>query len=167
MNMTYVLIHDAFDWINTMSQAVMALTTVIMGVLAYKTYLESPNQKDVSDEPNTSVKGDDYHLMEDVVFNTSKQTTTLKVTNLGLECHLDDWRAKKGGLQWIISKEDCKRVLENNMYSVNPGSRALSGRFNIGRKRNWLYSKRLFPEPDYLKGVLKELLTNAADQNTN
>jgi len=149
------------DWVNAVSQIIMALTTVVMGVLAYMTYLKSPRQKDVSEEANPSLKDIDQHLTEEVVFKTLKQTTRLRVTDKGLECHLNDTRPNKGGLQWIISKNECKKILENQNYSVNPGFRALSGRFNIGSRRNWLYSKNLFPEPDYLKAVIKELLNNA------
>ncbi|KAF7766379.1 hypothetical protein PUND_a2196 [Pseudoalteromonas undina] len=45
---------------------------------------------------------------------------------------------------------------------MNPGYKARTGTFTIGPRRNWLYTKSLFPEPDYLETVVKKLLENAS-----
>ncbi|UII81069.1 hypothetical protein [Flagellimonas sp. CMM7] len=154
------------ELINTIAQVVMALTAVIMAYLAYMTYLKSPDQEDEPDDASlTPELENDSKLLSQVVFVTSKQETTLKVTNQGLECHLKDTRPDRGGLQWIIRPNEASIILQNSNFYVNPGFRSRTGRFNIGIRRNWLYSKNLFPEPDYLKSVIKELLVNAISYN--
>jgi hypothetical protein len=50
---------------------------------------------------------------------------------------------------------------------VNPTYRASSGLFAIGRRKNWLYLKKLFPEPEYLHGTLTDLLEQAAKDADN
>lgn len=154
------------DEINTIAQVIMAVTTVIMAWLAYKTYLKSPDQED---EPEDASFKSDFEnepkLLRQVVFVTSKQETTLKVTSQGLECHIKDIRPNRGGLQWVIRPNEAKIALQNSSFYVNSGFRSQTGRFNIGVRRNWLYSKKLFPEPDYLKSVLKELLSNSINYN--
>jgi hypothetical protein len=52
-------------------------------------------------------------------------------------------------------------VLENGNYRVTPGYRVHSGLFHIGPKRNWLYSKKLFSEPEQLEIALRELMERA------
>jgi hypothetical protein len=58
------------------------------------------------------------------VFETSKQTTSLKVTPKGLECFLDDKRSgKPSGHQWTLTKSQTKEILSNHDYEVYPGYR--------------------------------------------
>ena len=45
---------------------------------------------------------------------------------------------------------------------MKPGYKPTVGTINIGPRRGWLYSKDLFPDPDYLKGELKQILTSAS-----
>ncbi len=47
---------------------------------------------------------------------------------------------------------------------MNPGYKVRTGTFTLGPRRNWLYSKVLFPEPAYMSGVLKHLLVNASSK---
>ena len=153
-----------YEFINTISQVVMAVTAVITAILAYKAYLKPPKQEDepmdasIESEPKNETK-----LLKQTVFHTSKQETTLTITNQGLECHLKDIRPNRGGLQWIIKPSEANIILQNSNFYVNPGFRSQTGRFNIGIRRNWLYSKKLFPEPEYLKSVIKELLANTVN----
>ena len=100
---------------------------------------------------------------ETVVFKTSNQTTRLKVTTKGLECYLEDSRpGKRSGHQWTLTKDQSKEILSSRDYRIYPGYKLYSGVFSIGPRKNWLYSKKLFPEPSLLELELERLLKNAS-----
>lgn len=147
-------------WIQVITQIVTAFTAVVMAVLAYRTYLRAPEQEETEPENASDNQAEDI-LREVLVFRTSKQKTWLAVTEQGLACRIDDTRPGKGGHQWTLSKAGAKAILDSGAYHVNPGYKARTGTFTIGPRRNWLYTKSLFPEPDYLDTVVKKLLENA------
>ena len=149
------------EWVQVITQVVTAGTAVIMAVLAYKTYLQPPEQPS-ENEPEDAVNDSAEDTLSSIlVFKTSKQETWLTVTEHGLSCRIDDTRKGKGGPQWTLTKTQVAEILNANAYHVNSGYKVRTGTFSIGPRRNWLYSKVLFPEPDYLYGVLKQLLQNA------
>ena len=93
------------------------------------------------------------------IFETSNQTTILKKTASGIECHLNDRRpGKKQGNRWTLSPAMVQEILQNGDIYVNPGMKLRSGRLSIGSHINWLYSKKLFPEPALLHHRVVELL---------
>jgi len=150
------------DWVQVITQSVTAITAVIMAILAYRTYLAAPEQEAESEPENAFDDTTSEHLNEVLVFKTSKQKTYLKVTKQGLACRIEDERDGKGGPQWLLSKQEVKAILDSIAFSVNPGYKVNTGKFTIGPRRNWLYTKSLFPEPDYLKSVIQRLLENAS-----
>ena len=150
------------EWIQVITQIITALTAVVMAFLGYKTYLQPPEQSSEV-EPDQAVNDEAEEKLKSIlVFKTSKQQTQLSISNQGLTCRIDDTREGKGGPQWILTKTQAAEILKTNTYHVNPGYKVNSGTFTLGPRRNWLYSKVLFPEPDYLHGVLKQLLNNAS-----
>lgn len=148
-------------WTQSITQIITTVTAVAMAVLAYRTYLRSPEQEEAEPENATDTQAD-VQLEEVLVFRTSTQKTWLSVKPQGLRCRIDDFRVGKGGEQWTLSKPEAKAILESKAYHVNPGYKARTGTFTIGPRQNWLYTKALFPEPDYLEAVLKKLLENAS-----
>ena len=155
-NMTFT------EWVQVITQIVTAVTAVVMAVLGYKAYLQPPEQSS-ENEPEEAVNDEAEEKLKSIlVFKTSKQKTWLSTSGQGLSCHIDDSRKGKGGPQWTLTKTQIAEILNSNSYHVNPGYKVKTGVFTIGPRRNWLYSKVLFPEPDYLHGVLKQLLTNAS-----
>jgi hypothetical protein len=93
------------------------------------------------------------------IFETSNQTTILKKTASGIECHLNDCRAgKKQGNRWTLSPAMVDKILNSGDIYVNPGMKLRSGFLSIGSHTNWLYSKKLFPEPSLLHHRVVELL---------
>lgn len=153
------------EWVQVITQLVTAITAVVMAYLAYQTYLKAPEQETESEPQDASDESADEKLNEILVFKTSKQKTWLKITEQGLSCRIDDKRDGKGGAQWTLSKEQVKAILESKAYHVNPGYKVRTGTFTIGPRKNWLYTKSLFPEPDFLESVLKKLLENACYTN--
>jgi len=133
----------------------------VMAILAYRTYLKTPKQETEAEKPSIE-KTVDGKLTELLVFKTSKQKTRLKATSQGVECYLEDVRRRKEDRQWTLSREEAAKILSTGSFSVNPGYKATVGVFSIGPRRNWLYSKNLFPEPDYLHGAIKQLLKNVS-----
>jgi len=149
------------EWVQVITQVITAGTAVVMAFFAYRTYLAAPEQESES-EPNGPVDNSTpEHLEEVLVFKTSKQKTFLKVTQQGLACRIEDTRDGKGGPQWVLSKPEAHAILKSMAFSVNPGYKVNTGKFTIGPRKNWLYTKSLFPEPDYLKSVIQRLLENA------
>ncbi|CAM4098593.1 hypothetical protein [Pseudoalteromonas ostreae] len=150
------------EWVQVITQIVTAATAVVMAFLGYKTYLQPPEQSS-ENEPDEAFSDDaEEKLKRILVFKTSKQKTWLSVSNQGLSCHIDDTRQGKGGPQWTLTRTQASEILNTNNYHVNPGYKVKTGTFTLGPRRNWLYSKVLFPEPDYLHGVLKQLLSNTS-----
>ena len=93
------------------------------------------------------------------LFETKRQTTWLKATEKGLECHLTERRpGKTGGHKWTMAPDEVKRILESSDFYVNPTLKISTGLLSIGSRRNWLYSKKLFPEPEQLHHEIAKLL---------
>ena len=140
-------------------------TTLIAGFgvwIAYQTLLKTPAQEPEPKEAEVPEK-EITTPSEAVVFKTSNQTTTLKVTEKGLECYLEDKRTGKGsGHQWTLTKEQAKKILSSRDFRLYPSYKLYTGLFSIGPRRNWLYSKKLYPEPDLLELELERLSKNAS-----
>ena len=149
------------DAVQVTTQMLVAGTAVVTAWLAWRTYFRQPEQSQ-EEEPESAQASSGGRLRQLVVFKTPHQTTTLRVVDNGLECHLDDVREGKGGHQWTLTRAQGAEFLRLEQFKVTPGSKVAVGTFSIGPRRDWLYSKRLFPNPDYLHGSLKELLQNAS-----
>lgn len=140
-------------------------TTLIAGFgawVAYQTLISTPTQEP---EPGFAEKTDEYleEANEAVIFSTSSQVTKLVVKDGGLECHLVDSRAdKRSGLMWKLSSNQAREILKKRDFRVYPSYKLYSGTFSIGSRRNWLYSKKLYPEPSLLELELENLLAKAS-----
>jgi hypothetical protein len=130
--------------------------------VAYQILLRTPIQE--SEPEEAEVPEEEISVPSEVkVFETSKQTTWLKVSDSGLECHLDDKRpGKRSGRQWTLTKDQAREILSKRGYRVYPGYRLRTGVFSIGPRRNWLYSKKFYPEPSLLELEIEKLLENAS-----
>jgi len=153
MDVTFV------EFIQVTTQIITAGTAVIIAVLSYKTYLK-PLEQESESEVEKAPENEPEQIKEAIVFKTSNQTTKLIITTNGLECHLIDAREGRGGHQWTITPTETRNILTRANFHINPGFKVNTGTFTIGKRRNWLYSKRLYPEPEYLHGVIKQLLEN-------
>jgi len=126
--------------------------------LAWKTFIKEDEQE--------SSGADDFVIYQESVpdlkiFETSKQTTWLKKTENGLECHIDEHRKDKvGGHKWAISPSQVKGIVDAGDIYVNSGYKLRTGQVSIGNHLNWLYSKKLFPEPSRLHHKVIELLSS-------
>jgi hypothetical protein len=152
---------DFADTVQVITQIVTAVTAVVMAFFAYRTYLSAPEQETEAEPESASEPAESEELTEILVFKTSNQKTFLAATKQGVSCRIEDARAGKGGPQWTISSANVAAILESRAYHVNPGYKVKTGMFSIGSRKNWLYTKSLFPDPDYLQSVLKKLLENA------
>lgn len=150
------------EWVQVITQIITAGTAVVMAYFAYQTYLKAPEQEAESEPEFANDEGAQDKLDAVLVFKTSKQKTWLTVSPQGLECRIDDTRDGRGGHQWTLSKTKAQEILLSNSYKVNAGYKVSTGTFTLGPRRNWLYTKSLFPEAEYLHGVLKQLLENAS-----
>jgi hypothetical protein len=152
---------DFADTVQVITQIVTAVTAVVMAFFAYRTYLSAPEQETEAEPESASEPAESEELTEILVFKTSNQKTFLAATKQGVSCRIEDARAGKGGPQWTISSANVAAILESRAYHVNPGYKVKTGMFSIGSRKNWLNTKSLFPDPDYLQSVLKKLLENA------
>lgn len=150
------------EWVQVVTQIITASTAVILAVLGYKTYLKPPEQASQKEPDDAFVDEAEDRLTSILVFKTSKQETWLTITDKGLNCRIDDTRVGRGGSQWTLEKSQATQILNSNLFHVNSGYKVKTGTFTLGPKRNWLYSKVLFPEADYLHSVLKQLLANVS-----
>ncbi|MDH5633998.1 MAG: hypothetical protein OEZ10_13545 [Gammaproteobacteria bacterium] len=140
-------------------------TTIFAGLgtwIAYQTLLRTPVQE--TEPAGAEAKGKETAIPSELlVFSTSTQTTKLKVTDMGLECYLDDRRpGKQSGHQWTLTKDQAKEILSSGDFRIYPGYKLYSGVFSIGHRKNWLYSKKLFPEPGILEAGLEKILKRAS-----
>jgi len=80
-----------------------------------------------------------------LIFQTSKQQTWLVATRSRLYCVIDDLNKSFTRVQWAISADT---LVAGDTLAVEITTRSRSGRtglLNIGPRRNWLFSKKLFP----------------------
>ncbi|MEP2027924.1 MAG: hypothetical protein ABJI96_04335 [Paracoccaceae bacterium] len=61
---------------------------------------------------------------------------------------------------WKIRNQ---RIIDESDFDVTPGYKVQTGLFRSGKRRNWLYSKKLFPDPGYLRVELLETPKSAAE----
>ena len=144
------------DWISAIASLGGMVIAAITAYVAYREYLKPPVQ--LPDPQSAEAASANVNENELQVFNTSKQRTLLKIGSQGLECWLLDKTSKQDKHQWTISSAEARRIVDERDVIVTPGYKVNSGLFKIGKRRNWLYSKKLFPEPDYLHGELINLL---------
>ncbi len=92
------------------------------------------------------------------LFRTKKQRTWIAVTPLHLFCVLDGEKTRRGNrlIQWKILLDEATPV-----YARERMSAKLTGLIDIGPKQNWLYSRRLHPDPSDLENQIRELIRNA------
>lgn len=149
------------DMISSASAFVAALTGVVMAFLAYRAYLKEPEQEDKVDS-DLQLETGVLAPQELTIFQTSKQTTILRVTKNTLECEIKDDRPNKGGKQWHLSQEVCQNILKKRLVSANPNYKPRTGLLTIGPKPNWLYSKILFSNHTILEQDIYALLEDLA-----
>lgn len=144
------------------------LSTIIAGFgawIAYRTLIKIPSQEPEPKSPSI-LETALTTPTETIVFKTSTQSTKLKATKNGLECYLQDIRPQKeSGLQWTLTTEQAEKILTSRNYRVYPGYKLYSGVFSIGPRKNWLYSKMLFPEPSLLELELEKILQKTVDES--
>lgn len=100
----------------------------------------------------------DAHLLK--IFDTSKQHTWLVVSSEHLYCVLDDVRKDNPRVQWAISKAELRDENGNIQMSTSPVSKYRNiGLLHIAHHRNWLFSKKLFPNSS-LESAVKKLIEN-------
>ena len=136
---------DIVDVISKIAQTGIA---AFAAWLAWRTFLKTEVQESTTESEVEQPAGD----VEDIkLFDTSKQTTWLRSTPRGIECHLDERReGKSGGLKWTLAPNQVKGVLATGDIHVNPSFKIRTGLLSIGRHTNWLYSKSLHPDPAQL-----------------
>jgi len=80
-----------------------------------------------------------------LIFQTSKQQTWLVATRARLYCVLDDLNKSFTRVQWSIPADS---LVADDKIAVEISARDKSertGLLNVGKRRNWLFSKKLFP----------------------
>lgn len=144
------------------TQIITAVIGVLGAWIAYKTFLRTPVQE--PEPTNAGIAETEATVTSEIkVFETSDQTTLLRITDKGLECYLDDKRpGKRSGHQWTLTKSQAKETMSKRDFRVYPGYQLRSGLFSIGPRTNWLYSKKLYPEPSFLELEIQRLLEKAS-----
>jgi hypothetical protein len=92
------------------------------------------------------------------IFRTKKQRTWLAATKTSLFCVLDGDKTRERNrlIQWRMALEDVQPIRARERSEAK-----LTGLLDIGRRRNWLYSRRLFPQPRALEKALEDLVEKA------
>lgn len=144
------------DIIDVISKVAQTGIAGFVAYLAWQTFIKEDDQEseaiDLSVTPSINVA-------DLKIFETTKQTTWLKKTSLGIECHIDERRKGKiGGHKWTLSSSRIKKILADGDIYVNSGFKIRTGWVSIGSHTNWLYSKKLFPEPIDLHQKVVEIL---------
>jgi hypothetical protein len=89
-----------------------------------------------------------------LIYKTQKQHTWLVATYLKLYCIVDDFNRRKSRdlIQWSML------LHEANPIKITDSGKPNSGFLNIGRRKDWYYSKRLFPTDGALVQAIKRLI---------
>ena len=120
-----------------------------------------PPELSPTSQHSTSASSSPSELL---VFKTKNQQTLLRTTSNGLECYLEDIRTNRREHKWTVSSAQAASILRSGEVSIQENYTKNSGLFTIGPRKNWMYSKRLFPQPTSLRDALKKQLqavTNA------
>ena len=95
------------------------------------------------------------HLL---LFDTSKQKTWILISNLRMFCVLDDISKDTFQPRWHLNKNEIIRngkiILEIKVHEEYSHNSGLIDFGNVHKK--WLYSKKLFPNPNKLVSALKQ-----------
>lgn len=98
-----------------------------------------------------------------LVFETSTQRTILRIIPSGVEIHLEDSQPGKNDRRRTLSTEEVTRILQEKNISIRPNYTKNSGLFDLGPRKNWLYSKRIYSTPEMLKEALLNFLKQLTD----
>jgi len=93
-----------------------------------------------------------------LIFQTSREQTWLVGTKQRLYCVLDDLNNGFTRVDWILPKE---QLVKNGRIDVKVATRTKTdktGLLDIGERRGWLFSKRLFAERDLVERVQDMIL---------
>lgn len=106
---------------------------------------------------------DDTEAFDDtIVFDTRKQTTSLRLEGGRIVCLLlNKISNEEPKRQWSFSPVEAQNILESKDFRVDDTYKPLTGKFDLGRRKNWLYSKRLFAKEE-LEDTLERLLIDSA-----
>lgn len=98
------------------------------------------------------------HLL---LFATGRQHTWLSATSAQLFCILDDSKTRASGrlIQWVLPLGEAQPIRAS-------GYKPAVGLLNVGPKRDWLYSRSLFPTPSDAEEAVRALVDNAARVRT-
>ena len=97
-----------------------------------------------------------------LIFQTSRQQTWLVATKRDLICVLDDLNKGFTRVQWRIPKES---ILTEGAVKIEMRTRSKTektGLLDIGERRNWLYSKRLYSNDELLAKLKRMIVRNMA-----
>jgi hypothetical protein len=131
------------DWIEALSTFMALIVTGFTAYLAYEKYLKEETFTSSEDQV--------------VVFSTKQQTTELHATPQGLELHLYDIRpGRRKGKLWSIPASDLAPIPEISVYPSKKKSEW--GLFDIGYRRHWYYSTKLFSDEKDLQDTIVELI---------
>lgn len=92
------------------------------------------------------------------IFQTSKQRTWLVSTNERMYCILDDNRKEIPHVKWSIPKSNLIYGDKVSIEIKRQNYSEKSGLVDIGQRRNWLYSKKLFNKLT-IEESIKNLIT--------
>ena len=141
---TFHTLEIAFVGVAAVATAMQALAALAMAYLAYRKFIKE--EYAVPTESRLQV------------FSTAKQTTELRASREGLECFLYDSRKGRGGTQWVLPAASATPVV------VSPTSRTKGcGVFAVGPRKNWLYSKKVYGNPQTLKSEIERIIAHAAE----
>lgn len=134
---------------------------------AQKSYSGAPVQQEESQEFLSDEAEIEAYLTQRMVpkeeildrfllFRTRKQKTWLLITATRLYCLLDDakTRAKDSLIQW---QQPISESMLIKAYQSGQGNMVV----DIGNRRRWLYSKRLFNSPEVLEERLRGMIRSA------
>jgi hypothetical protein len=90
------------------------------------------------------------------LFETTSQQTWLIATSRNLYCIVDDRRRPRAQLRWAMPLSEA-RAGPIRIHDAARQYRDQAGLLDIGRRRDWIYTKRLFRDKDVISAV-RELI---------
>ena len=143
----------------------MSLLKYILGFRKFSTIVDIKNyinSKLVTDIEENVIKS--KHLL---LFDTSKQKTWIIFSNYKLYCVLDDISKDTFVVRWNINKNEIIKGSEVILdIKIHENYSEHSGLVDFGRKhKDWLYSKKLFPNSEILMRTLKSSILQSMKGN--
>src|SRR5215471_1696142 len=128
---------------------------VFSEILGYRAFVTEDEIRSIVAKSRFTSPGETFDSAKTLlIFSTSNQQTWCVKTSHALYVVLDDRRKESPRVQWSMPLEEAQRATV-----VSHDYKPLTGMIDIGPRKEWRYTKRLFQEEN-IESVIKRFISD-------